>query len=993
MKKLLFLIVLLFAGVQSHAQQYINRDSADIKRLVVEARKFMGVSNNDAALPKVDSLLPIILRSVGKGTVDYAMYLHLKGTLELNFGRPVGSLNLLKEAFSLRRQLLGDKDQDTQKSRNNLANAYFELGDIAESFNLHRQTLAIRKAIEPENSINVAISSINVANLLHASGVFDSAIVYRLTAVEILKVLVAAKPKDAQTQLTLANAYYNLGNDYFSSGEVQKGIDYVRQSLAIRSQIFGEDEPETAFSYYGLGNMYIGSGDFKKGIDYQLTALRIRLEKLGPKHPLVGTSYNSLGSAYALTDIQDSAIYFHQKALDTYLSGDEPSDLDISFAESSLGLALFHGNKLDAALPHIQKGLEMRKQLFGPQHYLVARSLNSLAAWYMKKYDFEKALEYVQQAEDANRYNGRDFEGVFAMSELLESFSLRGEIERYIFEKNKDPKALERALVAFRNARAAFDFTRLDFTPEGSDYAVDEDQIRQTDERLILTCFTLWKQSGERKYLEEAFNYTEKAKSWTLFKSLKADKALHFAGLPDSIIEQERNIRTAIGLLEKKVFDEESNGTAADFAKIGAYNGPLLEKKKALEIFKTQIQQAHPKYYEIKYAQQVETVGDIQKNLMRPDQTLLAYHVGEAFVFVFLIKKDLVTMDTLQIDSLGAYVQQIRSFLEKSFDDSGRKIPSQYNKRAPEYTRAAYTLAQELIFHFKDVKIDTNLVLIPSGILGYLPFDLLLRTKPGNPSAFYSHDYLLKSHCISYHYSATLWREMTEAPLPSNMASAFRGFAPFSQGKPDPTSMKKGDDRLNPLKYSSEEVSAAKSNFGGLSFIGPEATKQKLLKEAGKASILHLSTHGIVQDSNSLYASYLALYPGKNASADENKLYLREIYNIPLSGTEMVVLSACRTARGELRQSEGIISLARAFAYAGARSIIPTLWSVEEKSTKEIIVDFYKNLAAGQPKDHALWKAKLDYLGRLQAQPGADTYAHPFWWAGIIPVGNMRGVR
>jgi CHAT domain-containing protein len=993
MKKYFLLIALIFVGRQLSAQQPINRDSADIKRLVAEARKLMGAADNASALPKVDSLLPIMLRSVGKGTVDYAMYLHLKGTLELNFGRPVGSLNLLKEAFNLRRQLLGDKDADTQKTRNNLANAYFELGEIAQSFNLHRENLGIRKAVEPENSMNVAISYLNVANLLHTSAAFDSAIVYNTMGVGILKALAKTEPDNAQIQMLLANAYYNLGNDYYSSGKVQKAIDYARQSLAIRELVFGEDEPEVAFSYYGLGNMYIGSGDFKKGIDYQLIALNIRLEKLGARHPLVGSSYNNLGSAYGLANMQDSAVYYHQKSLDTYLSGDEPSDPDISFAESSLGLALFQAKKLEAALPHIQKGLEMRKKIYGPQHYLVARSLNSLAAWHLKKYNFEKALESVQQAEDANRYNGRDFEGVIAMSELLESFSLRGEIERYIFDARKDQNALERALVAFRNARAAFDFTRLDFTPEGSDYALDEDQIRQTGERLILTCYTLWKQSGDQKYLQEAFNYTEKAKSWTLFKSLKADKALHFAGLPDSIVEQERAIRTAIGLLEKKVFDEEFYGEEADFARIGAYNEPLLEKKKMLETLKNQIQQAYPNYYKIKYDQQVETIEDIQKNLIRPHQTLLAYHVGESFVFVFLIKKDLVTMDTLHIDSLGTYIQQIRSFLEKSFDDSGRKIPSQYNKRAPEYTRAAYALAQELVFHFKDVKIDTDLVLIPSGILGYLPFDLLLRSKPANPSAFYTHDYLLKSHCISYHYSATLWREMTDAPLPSNMASAFRGFAPFSQGKPDPNSMKKGDDRLNPLKYSSEEVDAAKSSFGGLSFIGPEATKQKLLEEAGKASILHLSTHGIVQDSNSLYASYLALYPGKNAPADENRLYLREIYNIPLSGTEMVVLSACRTARGELRQSEGIISLARAFAYAGARSIIPTLWSVEEKSTKEIIVDFYKYLAAGQPKDHALWKAKRDYLSRLQAQPGADTYAHPFWWAGIIAVGNMRSVK
>ena len=110
-----------------------------------------------------------------------------------------------------------------------------------------------------------------------------------------------------------------------------------------------------------------------------------------------------------------------------------------------------------------------------------------------------------------------------------------------------------------------------------------------------------------------------------------------------------------------------------------------------------------------------------------------------------------------------------------------------------------------------------------------------------------------------------------------------------------------------------------------------------------------------------------------------------ELYNIPLQA-EMVVLSACETALGDIKEGEGIISLARAFAYAGAQSIITTLWQVSDQRSSELITAFYDNLSIGQPKDVALWNAKNE-----QIENGFN--AHPYNWAGYIPIGNMQAVQ
>jgi CHAT domain-containing protein len=118
----------------------------------------------------------------------------------------------------------------------------------------------------------------------------------------------------------------------------------------------------------------------------------------------------------------------------------------------------------------------------------------------------------------------------------------------------------------------------------------------------------------------------------------------------------------------------------------------------------------------------------------------------------------------------------------------------------------------------------------------------------------------------------------------------------------------------------------------------------------------------------------------------ENELlYVRDLYNLELNA-DLVVLSACETGLGRLRRGEGIISLARAFAYAGARAIVTTLWSVDDEKAKDLMLDFHGHLKRGEPVDAALRRAKLDYL---QRRPG-PAEAHPFFWAGFAPIGDMR---
>ncbi|MEM6377161.1 MAG: CHAT domain-containing protein, partial [Bacteroidota bacterium] len=198
------------------------------------------------------------------------------------------------------------------------------------------------------------------------------------------------------------------------------------------------------------------------------------------------------------------------------------------------------------------------------------------------------------------------------------------------------------------------------------------------------------------------------------------------------------------------------------------------------------------------------------------------------------------------------------------------------------------------------------------------------------------------------------------------------GFAPEFSGR---------NPALQPLYYNDKEVqNIAKILHGKKTFLAKEAQRLNFETYAKQTQVLHLATHGVANAVQSDFA-YLAF---TSSDSTASLLYTQSLYGMQLNALELVVLSACETGLGEAQPGEGIISLAHAFTYAGAASIITTLWSIDDEKTADIMLLFYKNLKKGLPKDAALRQARLDYLTSYKS-----TYAHPFYWAAFVPLGNM----
>jgi CHAT domain-containing protein len=366
--------------------------------------------------------------------------------------------------------------------------------------------------------------------------------------------------------------------------------------------------------------------------------------------------------------------------------------------------------------------------------------------------------------------------------------------------------------------------------------------------------------------------------------------------------------------------------------------------------------------------------------ILEEDQALLEYFVGDSSIFIFRIEKDYYEVKEVKRDfPLEEWVQQLR-------DNISQPLPFAYEA----YLEVAPKLYEKLIAPVAE-GLPEKLVIVPDGILGYIPFEALLTGKPdvNNLYAAERLPYLLREHQVSYCYSATLLKEMKEKKHRKAPTRELLAVAPFATvdtvlsshlGQSDWLASTRSDT-LWGLPYTQAELDSIQRVFETDAFYGAEATEASFVERAGDYRILHLSTHGKADPRVGDY-SYLAFYPQPD-SLENELLYVRDLYNLQLNA-DLVVLSACETGTGELQQGEGIISLARAFAYAGAKSIATTLWQVNDQSTQELMARFYQHLKSGMTKDAALRQAKLDYLDGHN-----DTGAYPFYWAAFIGVGDM----
>ncbi|MFN8006760.1 MAG: CHAT domain-containing tetratricopeptide repeat protein [Terriglobia bacterium] len=360
------------------------------------------------------------------------------------------------------------------------------------------------------------------------------------------------------------------------------------------------------------------------------------------------------------------------------------------------------------------------------------------------------------------------------------------------------------------------------------------------------------------------------------------------------------------------------------------------------------------------------------RSILKPDEALLEYVLSEPTSYCIV-----VTRKNFDILSLTG-----RRKLEALVD--GYLLDIRSKRISTDKAKQLYmTLLRPALGNPAQVK---RLTVIPDGKLHLLPWESLVDSKG---------QYVLQSHLVSIAPSATVYYLLNTIQKPQEAQLPFLGVGGVPYGQEDSSAEKRMStvsplrglsdqdlSRLTPLPSSKEEIEAAARIAGEKSvlLIGQDATKAGLLsKDLARFNILHFAVHAI---SDTTFPDRSSLVLWKDPSSDtDGLLQERDIRYLNLNAG-LVVLSACDTSAGRLQGQEGMVSLVRAFFYAGARTVVASLWEAGDMGTSALMKRFYSHLMDGEDKAEALRHAKLDLLGKY----GDDSV--PFHWAGFVTVGE-----
>ncbi|TNE67498.1 MAG: CHAT domain-containing protein [Bacteroidetes bacterium] len=827
----------------------------------------------------------------------------------------------------------------------------------------------------------------NVGGALYdAVGNYEKALGYGLREVAFFE-------KQDPNSIDYAIACNNVGTYYRNRGNFDRALEFTRAALQVFLADPEVDPSDLAWTYGNLSKSWYRKREFKQSRHFAEKALEeLRIQFPDGDHPEYILAYNDLANSCTELGEYEQALHYLKEALRIHDEQGEEVQKDVTW--HNLGYVYRMMGRYAEAEHYLAECVER----YGPKHRYYGKACRHLGYIARQKGDYRLALEWQQQALVAltDSFNYTDLlanpsaQRVNAYQDFLFTMRDKGETLRLLAEQESDPVVLESALSAFEIAAGVLDSMRAEYQ-EGARQFWNE-AARPIMEDAVGVAMQLYRLKGELDYLEKAFQFAEKSKALLLAEALRESAAREKAGIPDSILQQEKDLKISIAFYKKEIFSAQQSAKP-DRDRILLWETQILELRRTYEALLQKLEREYPEYYSIKYNQSEIKLSAVQEAL--PEQTgLVEYFVGDRDIYAFYLDRDSARgyrfhPDSLFNQTLDQFVQDLRN--REQVLERGRS-----SQAVDAYARSAGYLCRTLVTSVVE-KLPAQLIIIPDAKLAYLPFELLVADTARLDRASYADlDYLLLHSTIRYEYSAGM---AIKPPVRRKARHTFAGYAPEYSGAwtgaatrdPLGKNCREADPAdFAPLDNNRAEVTEIAGLMGGQAMLGQAATEEAFREKVQEAGILHLAMHGFLNDCDPLYSGLVFARQSRTTGPDtlpaeeDGFLHAYELYNLRLRA-DLAVLSACNTGRGKLARGEGVQSLARAFKYAGCANVLMSLWQAEDRATARIMSDFYRYLQQGWGKDAALRQAKLDYLK-------ADVRNHPFFWGAFVLIGDAEPV-
>lgn len=724
-----------------------------------------------------------------------------------------------------------------------------------------------------------------------------------------------------------------LGNLYTVLGDYDSAENTIKQYYFIvnTTKNYPDAQKQKFAAILNLSNVYQSSGKISLAIE--LLENTLKTEKLSNLQK--GILWNNLGNNYWLGSKQllliknssDNA----EKAFESsikFLQNEKGQSETLSNSYRNLASMNRQWHRFDIADSYMQKAEKLFFETKNQQPRKLAKLYYEKALLFFDERKYDESTKQISAVFKTliPNYNSKNIlpnqNQLYAETVLVDAFDLQAEIL-----KLKDPK---KALKAFELSFYIEDLLMNNLIYENSKILMQL-RSRNRTEKCITIYDYLFKKEGKTKYLEEAFQLSEKTKSGIL-KDYRSN-IKNASAEEKQLLQELQNSNNAI-------LKEQQKGDLAAISKINQLIKKQNESMLLLKKIQSENQNYLPENCDLKA---------LFSKLENNKAMMVYYFMGSEKLYYFTLQHNRISLNRVPIGD--GKIVDILFFID--YFNNANAITNDilgYNRSGK---RAYDLLNLPTNFTYK------NLIIVPDGILNFLPFEALI-TQESKTTNFAKMHYLLNDFKIAYNTSANIY--LNSKPV-SKSKKTVLGIFPVFEKTPFE------------LRYSKKELESIRSNFKGKYLENSNAKFANFKSNASNYAILHLSTHASSGDIET---------PASIKFYDQEILY-SELYNLRIN-PDLVVLSACETGIGKLYKAEGAMSIARGFQFAGAQNLLFSLWKVNDFTTSVFMSDFYKNVKNDVPYFEANANAKLEYLND-KSIPNAKK--SPYYWSSFVYYGSI----
>jgi CHAT domain-containing protein len=889
---------------------------------------------------------------LGEDSPELGDSYYFMGVIDFILGRYNEGMPRLYRSIEVRRKAFGEASGEVGDGYNLLGSFYSVLDQYEQAESYYNRALSIRIALHGENHRDVAASYNNLGIVARNRDDLETALMYFYRAVDIRRTV------DGADHPLIAENYSNISIVYSALGNNEDAIGYTMKGLELQRNAYGERDIVVARFYSNLGVHYRSLGEYDSALEFLGRSLELRLDLLGRTNNDVATTLNNIGVVYSLM-------------------GDH-----------------------DTALDYLYDAAEIRREVFGDNNTTISASLTYIADVYREMGRYHTALGYYTEAIGAQVPGFSDaaagapdlslFDSAIINVSLLTTLQKKAETRLLLYENDaSDLNSLHVSLELFDAAIRVAEILRDSYSIERSKLILAESS-HELFTRAVHASLLLYEATGRSEYTERAYAYAERSRATVLWHAMLDARIQSFAGIPEDVLERERQLNRA--LIQARVQYHRAESVPEEFNRRRA---EYFARWQEFARFKEELQREYPRYHELRHDARPFTSIELQ-HLIDDDDAVLQYALGSERSYLFVITSSglqhFILPPEREIEELAdALRRSIRRFEVETFAAHGSAL------HAMLIEPAAAAIGSK-----------RSLQIVPDGSLGSIPFEALLTRAPEEPIASYAGlPFMINQYTISYHYSGKLVADARTGLRGETGRSAqdtdyyFSGFAPVfgdagiyaghenGRQEDEVAAVYRavlGNEEWYPeLPYSRDELSSiadlfSESGYMPKAFFDGDASKTNFTHHAGRSSIVHVASHSFFNETSPMLSAILFARDTESGCGSAiSPLYAGEIYAMDLNA-DLIVLSSCESGMGAIVRGEGMMAMTRGFLYAGAENIIVSLWRVTDRHTRDLMVGVYRNILDGKPYADALREAKLTLIRDEQT-------AFPAFWSGFVLIG------